>query len=538
MSRVSHRSPSVMKHQFSQVPRADIPRSKFNRSHGHKTTLDAGYLVPVYVDEALPGDTFSMDPTMFGRLATPLHPLMDNMFLDTFFFAVPVRLLWDNWQKMNGEQDSPEDSTDFVVPQVHLSASSRQPGSLSDHFGIPTGNDASGTVDVSAFWHRAYNLIWNEWFRDQNLQDSVVVPKDDGPDPGGNYQLLRRGKRHDYFTSALPWPQKGDAVTLPLGGSAALTGVTQSIPGAPVDFYLDGSLDTLSASGNSNNDIRIDTPNIAGAVTAETVNAPGVDISGEADLSNATAVTINALREAFQVQKLFERDARGGTRYTEIILSHFGVSSPDARLQRPEFLGGTSTPVNISPVAATATAEDVPQGNLAGVGTVLSRRGGFHKSFVEHCVIIGMVSARADLTYQQGLERMWSRETRFDFYWPAFSHIGEQAVLNKEIFYQSDEEVNEEVFGYQERFAEYRYKPSQVTGLFRSTHPESLDVWHLSQEFADLPALNSEFIEDDPPIDRVIAVPSEPHFILDCYFKLDCARPMPTYGVPGLIDHF
>lgn len=515
--------PSVMRHDFSKVPVAEIPRSSFDRSHGHKTTIDAGKLYPIFVDEALPGDTFNLSMTVFGRLATPLHPFMDNLFMDVHYFAVPIRLIWDNWQKFNGEQDNPADSTDFVVPTTSAGVGGYAAETLHDYFGIPVGIDG---LTHMALAHRAYNLIWNEWYRDQNLQDSVTVNKDDGPDPTGDYVILSRGKRHDYFTSCLPWPQKGPAVALPLGTEAPVLGIGYDTTPAVVS-------QTFRETGGTS---RVANTDFGSQHIEEDPNNLGYPYI-RADLSAATAATINSLRQAFQIQKLYERDARGGTRYTEIIRSHFGVISPDARLQRPEYLGGGTTPINISPVVQTSETGTSPQGNLAAIGTIGATNQGFSKSFTEHCILIGLISVRADLTYQQGLNRMWSRSTRWDYYWPALAHIGEQAVLNKEIYAQGTAD-DDNVFGYQERFAEYRYKPSIITGRMRSSFATSLDTWHLSQDFASLPTLSSSFIEEDPPIDRVIAVATEPHFLIDSYFRVTCARPMPMYSVPGLIDHF
>ena len=532
------RQKSVMTHQFSQVPKAEIQRSTFDRSHGVKTTFDGGFLIPILVDEALPGDTFNVNLTAFARMATPIFPIMDNLRMETFFFAVPNRLIWDNWEKFNGAQDNPTDSTDYLIPIMQAPVGGWSESSIGDYMGIPTKVD--GLIH-NALWHRAYNLIWNEWFRDQNLQDSVDVPMGDGPDGESTYTILRRGKRHDYFTSCLPFPQKGDPVSIPIAGTAPVTGI-----GTPTGIGPDtANIEVREADGG------VVTYGNAFSSTVNASDNPNFYVEGNpddtvlpnvfADLAQASTITINELREAFQIQRLLERDARGGTRYIEIIKAHFGVTSPDARLQRPEYLGGGSTAVNISPIASTVpttVTQETPQGTLAAVGTASVNGHGFTKSFTEHCVIIGLVSVRADLTYQQGLNRMFSRQTRYDFYWPALSHLGEQAVLSKEIYADATAE-DDSVFGYQERYAEYRYKPSMITGLFRSNAAQSLDAWHLSQDFASSrPLLNEQFIQDNPPIDRVIAVPSEPHFIFDGYFSMRCARPMPLYGVPGLIDHF
>lgn len=536
--------PSINKktqHLFSKVPATDIPRSVFDRSHNVKTTFDSGYLVPFYVDEVLPGDSFKADCSVFARLATPIVPIMDNMYLETFFFFVPTRLLWEHWQAMNGEQENPDDSTDYLVPTV--SGTNVGTTTLWDYFGLPT--NVANALTVSALPFRAYNLIYNEWFRDENLVDSVPFSKGDGPDKLTDYKLLRRGKRHDYFTSALPWPQKGPGVEISLGGNAPVTGLTISGSGAPLfDRGPSQTPGALNVAARGSQGVLTETGwyyvgNAPEGYKDLVWKNPNLGISGgSVDLSSASPISINDLRQAFQLQRLYERDARGGTRYTEILRAHFGVVSPDARLQRPEYLGGSSSRININPVVQNSQTTDVtPQGNLAAFGVAGDVFHGFTKSFVEHGYIIGLMNVRADLTYQQGMNRMWSRRGRFDFYWPALAHLGEQAVLNKEIYAQGTD-ADDEVFGYQERFAEYRYFPNQITGKFRSSDPQSLDVWHLAQDFASLPVLNEEFINDNPPVERVVAVQNEPQFLVDTWMSLKCARPMPVYAVPGLIDHF
>lgn len=524
------RQPSVMSAQehFSQVPKADIPRSKFNRSHAYKSTFNAGDLVPVFCDEVLPGDTFSVNQTAFARLATPLKPIMDNIYLDVQYFFVPYRLVWDKWQNFCGERNDPDDDiTTLTIPQTSLQFANVA-GRLADYFGIPQKPGSLTSISVSALPFRAYALIWNEWYRDQNLQEKMAMSTGDGPDVWNGIDLRKRGKRHDYFTSALPWPQKGDPVVIPLAGPAPVygigtpTGAVWSSTAQP-DFHEAGGVARQYASRTTNFAIEQDPDN---------PDYPNI----YAQLSEASSVSINELRSAFQIQKLLERDARGGTRYIELILAHFGVRSPDGRLQRPEYLGGSSDHININPVASTAVQTGVPQGNLAATGTGVSKSG-WTKSFTEHGVVIGLMSARADLTYQNGVERFWSRQTRYDFYWPALAHLGEQAILNKEIWAEGTAQ-DDEVFGYQERYAEYRYKPSRITGKFSSLDEETLDVWHLAQDFDSLPLLNSSFIIEQPPIERILAVPTEPHFLVDIWFNFYCDRPMPVYSVPGLIDHF
>jgi hypothetical protein len=511
---------SVMAHSFSRIPSANIPRSSFDRSHGVKTTFDSGLLIPFFIDETLPGDTFNLKTSGFARLSTPIYPLMDNMYMETFFFHVPLRLVWTNFVKMMGEQDDPGDSTDYTVPTRTGGVAEN---SIYDYFGWPV-NGVNVTGEVLST--RAYALIWNEWFRDQNLQDSLVVDKGDSHVTG--IGLQRRGKRHDYFTSCLPWPQKGDAVELPLGTSANVLGVG-----------VDDSASAFSSDTFRQTDDSTETWTYNKAIYAE------VDASGSgsqpgpiyADLSTATAATVNQLRQAFQIQKMYERDARSGTRYIETVRAHFGVTSPDARLQRPEYLGGGSTKINIHPVPYNAEGASAAVGTLAAIGTAAFDGHGFTKSFTEHGIIIGLVNVRADITYQQGLNRMFSRSDRLDFYWPALSMIGEQAVTNGEIYWQGTS-ADSDVFGYQERYAEYRYKPSTIHGAFRSSAATPLDAWHLSQEFSSLPTLGDTFIKDIPPVDRVVAVNTEPEFIADFYHKLICARPMPMFGVPGMMDHF
>jgi hypothetical protein len=521
---------SSNQYSFSQVPKAQIPRSAFNRDHTVKTTFDAGYLVPIYVDEVLPGDTFNVSMAHFTRMATPIRPIMDNVRLETFFFAVPVRLIWENFQRFMGEQDNPGDSTDYVMPYMYPPDGGWQDGSIADYFGIPTG--VKGNMWHSSLWHRAYNLIYNEWFRDENLQDSLIVNTDDGPDDPDDYVYngegcVRRGKRHDYFTSALPWPQKGEEVSLPLGQTAPVQTTNEIIQIHPQNSGVMYNVQTNSSSLLT-----------ASGIPANSYVQFGSITGLHADLSDATAATINQLRQAFQIQRLLERDARGGTRYTEIIRSHFGVISPDARLQRPEYLGGGSNLINVNAIAQTSSTDTTtPQGNLSGIGVGTGVGHGFVKSFTEHSVIIGLACVRADLTYQQGLNRMFRRATRYDLYWPTLSHLGEQTIESREI-YADGTSGDDDVFGYQERYAEYRYKPSLITGQFRSQYAQSLDSWHLAQEFSSRPSLNSDFIVENPPFDRVIAVPSQPTFMSDLFFKVRTARPMPMYATPGMIDHF
>lgn len=517
-------------HSFAQIPSVNMARSKFDRSFAIKDTFDFDYLVPFLADEILPGDTVNMNVTSFMRLATQVKPVMDNMYVDWHFFFVPNRLVWNNWERFNGAQDDPGDSTDFLVPQVLApDTDGWAVGSIADHFGIQT---QSFNTDACAFPFRAYNLIWNEWFRDQNLQTRTMVPKGDGPDAPTNYVLKKRAKKHDYFTSCLPWPQKGSAVSLPLGSTAPVV-MSPDTWLQPITRLTDTKL----LPANSGNLMQAAS---TGNVYSSSAGNPGLtyDPRGTliADLTAVAAPTINAIRQAFMYQSILELDARGGTRYVEILKAHFNVVSPDFRLQRPEFLASATTRINQHPVASTAATEDNPQANLASFSTAHGTGVGFSKSFVEHGWIIGLMSARADITYQYGLNRKWSRRTRFDYFWPKLQELGEQAVYVNEIYPVSDPK---KIFGYQERYAEYRYHPSEIRGQFRSSYSESLDVWHLAEDFQSEPALNGTFIESSTPIERSLVVTENyPHLIADIWLDYKHARPIVTYGVPATLGRF
>lgn len=554
----------VKSHNFSNAPQVYQKRSRFDRSFVRKMTFNEGKLVPFFVDEVLPGDTISLTVRDFCRLATPVAPFMDNLYLDKFFFFVPNRLVWEHWQNFCFEQEDPDDSTDYVVPTCQLAggiAGENGIGTLWDYFALPTG--LTNALNVNALPFRMYYLIWNEWFRDENLQKSVKIDKSDtnavfkqdrvsdqpswifstGTTYVNGFALAPRGKRFDYFTSALPFQQKGPGVSIGLAGTAAVDSTI------PIDWPMEvkpngGSYSTVDRyeledtsystrtgalwTNNSNDN----------AWSGTNLKLPDFSTGLTVDLDSSSIFTISSLRTAFQMQKFYERLARGGSRYTEVLTSFFGVVSPDSRLQRPEYLGGSSKMMNINPVAQTSSTGDVtPQGNLAAYGVSASKYHAFTKSFVEHGYIIGLLEVRADLTYQQGINKMWLRSTVYDWYWPTFAHLSEQAILNAEIYAQGTDE-DKGVFGYQERYSEYRYHPSEICGHFRSTYTKPLDVWHLSQKFDSLPTLSDQFIQDNPPVERVVAVKNYPHFLIDIGFKYHTTRAMPMYGIPGLVDHF
>lgn len=528
---------------FAQVEGPNVPRSVFDRSCGLKTTFDAGYLVPCFLEHVLPGDTVSLKMTSFCRLGSQRRPIMDNMYVEVHFFFVPYRLVWDNAQRFFGERVDPADDNDYMVPIATSPASTGYAAeSLMDYFGIPIGIP---DLEHMALPARGYNLIWNEHYRATALQDALVVDKDDGPDDPADYVLKRRGKRFDYFTTAQPWPQRGDAVSLGIGSTAPVTADQGSWAvagsGAPTFTSSGGGAAgaiTVNASAPPAN--LYHAGNTAGSLnwTSTGLSISTGALTWTADLSAATAVTINDLRLAVNLQRILEKDARGGTRYTEILANHFGVQSPDQRLQRPEFLGGGRFPLKVSPVPST-TQLTQSVGDLSAFATAVGSGQGFVKSFVEHGMVIGLVNARADLNYQQGLERHWSKSTRYDFYWPSLAHLGEQDIKVKEIYAQGSlAATDENVWGYNERWSEYRYKPSLTTGHMRSTSPSPLDIWHLAQHFTSEPVLGDTFIQETPPVDRVLWSPSNGQFIMDAYFDFKHVRPIPVYSTPSITDRF
>lgn len=522
-----HRNPSVSAHDFAMTPKTNIPRSKFRADKTLKTTFDGGYLNPILVEEVLPGDDWTLDMTSFVRMATPLYPIMDNLHLDIFFFNVPNRLVWDNWIFFMGEQRSPGDSISFNIPKKTSPAGGFAINSIYDLMGLPCAGQITGadTTTINCLPLRAYNLIYNEWFRDENLINWVTTSLADGPDTTSTFALQRRGKRPDYFTTCLPWPQKS----------------TNTIYGA-----LTGNA-VVKTDANVNSDIAVYSTVQPGYVkmgAATTyVQRTGTNDSTAplyTDLTTATGIAINTFRQAIMIQEFLERDARGGTRYTELVRRHFGVVSPDARLQRPEYLGGGHVEINVAPIAQAGqtglTGGTTPLGTLGAMAQATGRNIGFRRAFTEHGYIIGLACVRADLTYQQGTRKHWSRDTRYDYYDPSFANLGEQAVLQKEIYTLGQAGPDATVFGYQGRWDEYRYFPSEIVGLFNSKHAGTLDPWHLAQNFTSAPTLNKTFIEETPPVQRVLAVTAQDakQFLGDFFFRFTLARQMPMYNVPGI----
>lgn len=526
------RLPSAHQHNFSANPTVQIQRSAFDRKHSNSFTFNSGYLVPFFQDQdVLPGDTINLQASIFARLNTPKFPIMTNVYMMVHYWAVPMRLVWNHWVNFMGEKVSPSDVTTYMTPISTIPVGGYAVHSLQDYLGLPVtdGVITCAGAEHNTFLTRSYNLIWNTGYRDQNLQNPVTVDLGDGPDTTTNYVLLKRGKRHDYFTSCLPWAQKGDPVGIGLTGSAPVVST--------------GAAFTFSTVDNGALNRRFEASNAAmSAFDLEGANQPtppqflkwGTTSGLEANLAAASAITINAFRSAFLTQELLEIDARGGTRYPEQIYAHFGVTNPDARMQYPEYLGGDIVRLDVSAVPQTSETDGTPQGNLAAYGTFSGRRMGFTRSFTEHCVVIGLLCVYADLTYSQGMPRAFSRRTRYDYYHPVLANLGEQAVLNKEIYCQGTAggAADATTFGFQERWAEYRYMPNRVGGLFRPHVANSLAAWNLSQDFGSLPTLNSTFIEEAPPFSRVVVVTSEPDFKADCYIEMTHVRPMPVQSVP------
>lgn len=530
--------------RFAENPQVGVGRARFQRNSDNKTTFNAGDLIPIYLDEVLPGDTHQIDVACVMRMATPIFPVMDNAFCDFYFFFVPNRLLWEHWKEFMGENKETAwtPKTEYSVPQVVAPAGGWEEGTLADYLGLPT---KVANISVSALPGRAYGLIYNEWFRNQNVTQPTLVEVTDATTTGKNdasdtndsaitlAKPLKAAKVFDYYTGALPEPQKGEPITIPMQGNAKIMLYKESELKTPYD--QEGAYTTTVwtnirtyTGGNEEQSGPLGT-NIA-------VNEPDRWVG--ADLSSVTAATINQLRQAFQIQKLLEKDARGGTRYREVLREHFGVVSPDARMQIPEYLGGYRLPINVSQVIQTSSTDSTsPQGNTAALSVTTMNKSMFTKSFTEHGFIMGLAVVRTDQTYQQGIERMWSRKGRYDYYWPVLANIGEQAILNKEIYAQGNE-TDEEAFGYQEAWADYRYKPSKVTGLFRSNAAQSLDSWHYAQDYSALPTLSTAWMEQgDTEMKRTLAVQNQPDFIADFYFMNKTTRCMPVYSIPGLIDH-
>ena len=539
-------------YNFAQNPQVGVSRSRFQRNSDNKTTFNTGDLIPVYLDEVLPGDTHQVDVACVMRMATPIFPVMDNAYCDFYFFFVPNRLLWQHWKEFMGENKETAwtPKTEYSVPQVTAPKGGWAEGTLADYLGLPTKVEG---ISVSALPGRAYGLIYNEWFRNQNVTqptlvevtDATTTGKNDGSATNDNAitlaKPLKAAKVFDYYTGALPEPQKGEPITLPLTGNAAIraysdNGIT------PDDEEI--IFKSWTAAGETKNPTgRNSFIEGKGAYTLRGADGEGAFASGRsqklyADLSTVTAATINQLRQAFQIQKLLEKDARGGTRYREVLREHFGVISPDSRMQIPEYLGGYRLPINVSQVIQTSSTDNTsPLGNTAALSVTTMNKPMFTKSFTEHGLIMGLAVVRTDQTYQQGIERMWSRKGRYDYYWPVLANIGEQAILNKEIYAQGNAKDNE-AFGYQEAWADYRYKPSKVTGLFRSNAQQSLDAWHYAQDYDKLPTLSTAWMEQgEAEMKRTLAVQSQPDFIADFYFMNKTTRCMPVYSIPGLIDH-